>query len=117
MTPDVRRAYDEATVILLRATSSREALERVDDEEHLGVPAYDEPGRLTWAHRVCALPECLVAFVPPRTGMKQKYCCQRHMTRAAGRAFLERTQRYGGSRTGRRAAAALAVVRVRAEVA
>jgi hypothetical protein len=63
MTPDVRLAYDEATVVLLRATSTREVLERVEDEEAAGYPAYDAVGRLRWGERLCVCGSVFVAHV------------------------------------------------------
>lgn len=39
------QAYDDATVILLRATSSAAALIMADADERMGIPAYDDtPG-------------------------------------------------------------------------
>jgi ribosomal protein S27AE len=110
VTPDVRRAYDEATVILLRATSTTAALDRAAHDEAGGVPAYDAPGQLRWDHRVC--PWCGIGFVA--THVNQRYCRRKCSSRAAVAAFDERR----GRRTvPRRRAAILATVDARREVA
>ena len=95
MAPDVRRAYDEATVILLRATSSSAALMVADHDERRGIPAYDDSPAVAGRDelRVCPAPGCGQRFWtrPHVTG--QRFCssaCRvrwRYHTNPAARAY------------------------------
>lgn len=74
MTPGDREALDRATILLLFATSSPEALRRASDAEAAGQPAYDAPGTLRWTERVCAFSACTTAFAIRRPDVGRRYC-------------------------------------------
>lgn len=93
MTRALADAYDECCVLLMRATSSTRVLERVDDEERYGTPAYDAPGRLLWEGRVCAASDCVVQFIPARLRPGQRYCCPTCWHRAYERRVNSRIGR------------------------
>lgn len=113
MTPAVRRAYDEATIILLRATSSLSALAVVDFEEVMGRSPYirgDSPS--PWDEVICARSDCFMRFIPSRHRI---YCSRKCCSTMAYRAWYKR--HFGVDRRGSRSDAARAAVAARARTA
>lgn len=109
----VMRAFDEACVILLRATSDPVALARADMEEQQRIPAYPRTGELGWDDHVCAATDCRERFVPTATHY-QRYCSTNCQQRDYYREH-EGATRPRGRWSRERQAAVLATVAARAE--
>jgi hypothetical protein len=84
------RDLDEATVALLRATSSAAVLCRVDHLERTGLCPYTRgPGRLRWGDQICLMVGCTGLIVRPR----RLFCSDHCMYQAAMRRFDSKSHR------------------------
>lgn len=118
MTHRERRALDEETILMLRDTSSPEALQHADDEACRGTPVYPpRTTRLVWEKAVCASADCFVQFRPRGRLDRHRYCSRGCWSREYYRRHAGATGYWGSVYGPRRRAAVLGAVAARREVA
>lgn len=101
MTPDQRRAWDEATIMLLRATTPVAVLAVNDADERGGIPAYSDVPGIDPRDVLLVCAACGHRFWARPTPRPDRFCsvaCYSRAYRLTHAAYRERRNAYARAR-------------------